>query len=256
MLGAYGPQAKALLDRFVLKIVPCLNPDGVERGYWRNDTQGSNLNRMYQDPDPVLQPTIYAVKAAIMHEYAKQKLHIYVDLHGHATKRGCFVFGNTIANKKGQVLQILLPKLLSLNCVNFDLRECNFDDAVNNKKDKKGDSRASSGRATIFRETNSGDVVYCFTLEANYTTGLRINTLQPRFDLEEGKRILKEEHPVQDTSSAFYKIRKIPVFGNDVYKDVGRAFLISVLDLHGINPLTRLVKAPGEDVLDSLKKLR
>ena len=98
-------------------------------------------------------------------------------MHGHATKRGCFVFGNTIANKKAQIQQILLPKLMSLNCVNFDLRECNFNDSENNKKDKKGDSRASSGRATIFRETNCGDVPYCFTLEGNYATGLRINTL-------------------------------------------------------------------------------
>jgi len=98
-------------------------------------------------------------------------------LHGHATKRGCFVFGNTIATKKHHVQQILLPKLLSLNCVNFDLRECNFNDLDNNKKDKKGDSRASSGRATIFRETGNGDVPYCFTLEGNYATGIRINTL-------------------------------------------------------------------------------
>lgn len=80
--------------------------------------------------------------------------------------------------------------------MNFDLRECNFDDAVNNKKDKKGDSRASSGRATIFRETGSGDVPFCFTLEGNYATGIRINTLQPRFDSSEGKRMLREDAPV------------------------------------------------------------
>ena len=145
---------------------------------------------------------------------------------------------------------------MSLNSVNFDLRECNFDDAVNNKKDKKGDSRASSGRATIFRETGSGDVVYCFTLEGNYATGLRINTLQPRFDMTTGKRVLKEDHPVQDTSSAFYKIRKVPVYGSEVFRDVGQAFLISLLDLHGINPLTRLVKSSEEDVQEVLKKLR
>ena len=145
---------------------------------------------------------------------------------------------------------------MSLNSVNFDLRECNFDDAVNNKKDKKGDSRASSGRATIFRETGSGDVVYCFTLEGNYATGLRINTLQPRFDMTTGKRVLKEDHPVQDTSSAFYKIRKVPVYGSEVFRDVGQAFLISLLDLHGINPLTRLVKSGEEDVQEVLKKLR
>ena len=103
LLGANGPQARLLLSRFVFKIVPLLNPDGVERGYWRSDTQGLNLNRVYSEPDPVLHPTIYAVKKAIMHEFhtKARKLHIYVDLHGHATKRGCFVFGNTIAENAG-----------------------------------------------------------------------------------------------------------------------------------------------------------
>ena len=86
--------------------------------------------------------------------------------------------------------------MLSLNCVNFDLNESKFDDATNNKKDRKGDSRATCGRATIFRETNSGDVPYCFTLEGNYATGLRINTLEPRFDSEEGKRVIREDQPV------------------------------------------------------------
>ena len=95
-MAAFSPQAQVLLDNFVFKIIPLLNPDGVERGYWRNDTQGLNLNRVYSEPDPVRHPTIYACKAAIMHEYYKQRLCVYVDLHGHATKRGCFVFGNTI----------------------------------------------------------------------------------------------------------------------------------------------------------------
>ena len=143
-----------------------------------------------------------------------------------------------------------------MNCVNFDLRECNFNDADNNKKDKKGDSRATSGRATIFRETGSGEVPYCFTLEGNYATGLRINTLQPRFNVLEGKRILKEDLPVQDTSSAFYKKRKIPVYGSEVYKDVGQSFLVSVLDLAGINPLSRLIKTEGEEQSEALSKLR
>jgi murein tripeptide amidase MpaA len=33
-------QAKILLDKFVFKIVPMLNPDGVYRGYYRLDTLG------------------------------------------------------------------------------------------------------------------------------------------------------------------------------------------------------------------------
>jgi hypothetical protein len=81
----------------VFKIVPCLNPDGVARGYWRVDTNNKNLNRVYSDPDPKLYPTIFAVRHAIVYENLLGNLFAYIDLHGHATKRGCFVFGNSIA---------------------------------------------------------------------------------------------------------------------------------------------------------------
>lgn len=94
---------------------------------------------------------------------------------------------------------MLIPKLMSLNCVNFDFRECNFQDEKLNVKDKKGDSRDGSGRAVIFRETGSSPLTYTF--EANYATGLRINTLQPRFDVVNQKKIIKEDSLVQDTSS-------------------------------------------------------
>jgi hypothetical protein len=54
------------MDKFCFKIVPMLNPDGVYRGYYRLDTLANNLNRYYTDPSPKLQPTIYAVKKAIV----------------------------------------------------------------------------------------------------------------------------------------------------------------------------------------------
>jgi cytosolic carboxypeptidase protein 5 len=255
-LSSFNEQAKVMLQRFVFKIIPLLNPDGVARGYWRNDTQGLNLNRVYAEPDPRRHPTIYATKAAIMHEFNRGKLVIYTDLHAHCTKRGCFVFGNTLANQKAHIDQILLPKLMSLNCVNFGLPECGFNDDTNNKKDRRGDSRSSSGRATIFRETGLGDVLYCFTLEGNYSTGLRINTLQSRFDYIEGKKLLKEDSPIHDTSSAFYKVRKIPIYTAEIYQDVGSSFMISILDLFAINPSSRLIKSANERLADALNKLR
>jgi cytosolic carboxypeptidase protein 5 len=127
------------LNKFVLKIVPCLNPDGCIRGHWRVDTQGVNLNRVYKRPNPIYHPTIYAVKQAIAHENNKGTLTIYTDFHAHVQKRSCFVFGNDFMTKERMdpekhIEQLLLPKLLGLNCVNFDARECSYRDDDTNKK--------------------------------------------------------------------------------------------------------------------------
>lgn len=86
-----------------------------------------------------------------------------------------------------------------MNSVNFDFRECNFMDEKNNVKDKNGDSRDGSGRAVIFRETGNNPLTYTF--EANYATGFRINTLSSRTEIETGKKLIKEDSQIQDTSS-------------------------------------------------------
>ena len=39
-LSTQTEQSRTLLDRFVFKVVPQLNPDGVYRGYFRLDTLG------------------------------------------------------------------------------------------------------------------------------------------------------------------------------------------------------------------------
>jgi cytosolic carboxypeptidase protein 5 len=61
-----NPQSKLLLNLFVFKIIPVLNPDGVYRGYYRMDTLNQNLNRYYLEPTMVEQPTILAAKQAIV----------------------------------------------------------------------------------------------------------------------------------------------------------------------------------------------
>lgn len=44
---------------------------------------------------------------------------MYVDLHAHATKRGCFMFGNNLKGEE-QLKNVLFTKLVSLNSLNFD----------------------------------------------------------------------------------------------------------------------------------------
>lgn len=51
-----------LLDNYVFKIIPLLNPDGVARGFWRFDTLGLNLNRFYKEPSLDTHPTIFLAK--------------------------------------------------------------------------------------------------------------------------------------------------------------------------------------------------
>ena len=69
LLSSDSATSRALLENFVFKIVPVLNPDGVARGYWRTDCNSVNLNRMYAGPDLELYPTIYHVKRIIEQEH-------------------------------------------------------------------------------------------------------------------------------------------------------------------------------------------
>lgn len=78
----------------------------------------------------------------------------YVDLHGHASKRGCFVYANYLENEENYVNSILFPKLISMNSANFDFAACNFTEKNMYSKDKRdGMSKEGSGRVAIYKAT-------------------------------------------------------------------------------------------------------
>lgn len=122
LMDQKNPQSRSLLKNFVFKIVPALNPDGLYRGYYRVDTQGLNLNRYYLDPCPELHPTLYSVKNIINQISDSDNLHMYVDFHAHANKKGIFCFGNALKDEE-HVENVLFARLMSLNCLNFDMSE-------------------------------------------------------------------------------------------------------------------------------------
>lgn len=53
-------------------------------------------------------------------------LYLYIDLHGHASKKGVFMYGNHFTDPEDTIACMLLPKLMSINNPHFHFTSCNF----------------------------------------------------------------------------------------------------------------------------------
>uniref|UniRef100_A0A4W3H0X7 Cytosolic carboxypeptidase-like protein 5 n=2 Tax=Callorhinchus milii TaxID=7868 RepID=A0A4W3H0X7_CALMI len=150
----------------------------------------------------------------------------YVDLHGHASKRGCFIYGNCLSNENDQVENMMFPKLISMNSPHFDFMGCNFSEKNMYAKDKRdGQSKEGSGRVAIYKVTG---IVRSYTLECNYNTGRCVNAVPPA--CHDSGRASPPPSP------AFP-----PKYTIDVFEQVGRALAIAALDMLDLNPWPRIV---------------
>ena len=188
-----------------------LNPDGVARGHYRLDNFGINLNRMYENPNPQEHPSIYAVTRLLKSldsQDSNNKLFLYMDLHAHAGKRGCFIYGNHFESFEQQVTSNLYPRMIAANTCNFDYEECNFTEKLMKKKDKSkkdqdGDSMSREGAGRVAIHKLLGGLIHSYTLECNYCCGTRVNKIQKRFDTF-NNRYLKETDALLDPFSKHY----------------------------------------------------
>ena len=48
--------ANILRAKYIFKLIPMLNPDGVIHGNYRTNLAGFDLNRVWEDPDKTLCP--------------------------------------------------------------------------------------------------------------------------------------------------------------------------------------------------------
>jgi len=100
---------------------------------------------------------------------------LYVDMHAHATKRGCFIYGNSLGGLTDQVENQLFAQLLAVNSNHFEYAACNFSRAHMeqvDKNDKDGLSSEGSGRVGMHAATG---LTHSYTLECNYNTGKATN---------------------------------------------------------------------------------
>jgi hypothetical protein len=163
------------------------------------------------------------------------------------------MFGN---NLKGEEMlkNMLLPKLISMNSLNFDFMECCFSDKLMKVKDKgDGLSREGSGRVSIMRATD--ELPNCYTLECNYASGKRLNHLFPKVIKETEK--IEQESYITDEKSQYYQDYKeedqSPPYNIQVFEDIGKAFCIGLLDYIDSNPVSRLIISPFKNI-EGVKK--
>ena len=93
------------------------------------------------------------------------------------------MFGNSLKGED-QLKNVLLPKLISLNSLNFDFLECSFADHMMTVKDSDGSSREGCSRVVVMWMSGKPN---CYTLECNYASGRRINQLAPKVILATGE---------------------------------------------------------------------
>ena len=231
--------AQEMRKRFVFKIVPIVNPDGVYRGHFRLDQFGQNLNRYYSAPDVLEQAPIYAIKQCIDFYSMEKKLSLYLDLHAHASKRGCFIYGNVLDNIEDQVQNMLYCRLIALNTPNFDYEGCLFSREHMTRIDP-GDRGANltaegSGRVSNYLQHK---IVHSYTLECNYNCSKSGNEVPP------------VDAPGADTGGLSSNQQPASLFTTypdkftpAIWGSVGRACIIAMLDIRGFNPCSRILKS-------------
>ncbi|CAH0592518.1 unnamed protein product [Chrysodeixis includens] len=159
--------AAALRAKYVFKIVPMLNVEGVINGCHRCGLTNEDLNRRWCKPSPVLHPSIYHTKGLI--EYLvrvwKKPPLVYCDYHGHSRKKNVFFYGCAGAESwcsndrivpDEPVKYLMLPALMHRLSPAFALGSCSF---------RVERERESTARVTIWRHLG---VTRSYTMEASF----------------------------------------------------------------------------------------
>lgn len=89
-----------------------------ENGWVTNEMEKGDLNTSSSSPETVLPVTVEeTVPQVEEHESIPAQeagVAYYVDLHGHASKRGCFMYGNNLSDESQQVNALILVFCLFL----------------------------------------------------------------------------------------------------------------------------------------------
>lgn len=150
------PMAKYILDHNIVRVVPMINVDGVVEGSYRCSMTGHDLNRMWGQPNQVLNPEIYHTKELIARTATERPVIAYIDFHGHSSLHGTFAYGCPNPENDLKDTEKTFPRLFSYLADDFSWEHCVF----TFPKD-----RADAGRIVVRKEMG---VVQSFTIETSF----------------------------------------------------------------------------------------
>lgn len=153
-LISQAPEAKALRENFVFKIVPILNPDGVINGNYRCSLSGQDLNRRWKNPSKILHPVIFNVKRTMRVFSKERECALYCDLHGHSRRKNIFMYGNNLKDKPHATR--VFPYIMSKLCDFFSFEQSRF--SMSKYKEQ-------TARLSMFKEMGIPNI---FTMEASF----------------------------------------------------------------------------------------
>ncbi|XP_017888691.1 cytosolic carboxypeptidase 2-like [Ceratina calcarata] len=156
-LTGESDQARMLRERFVFKLVPMLNPDGVIVGNNRCSLSGKDLNRQYRTVMRESYPSIWHTKLMIRRLLEECGVAIYCDLHAHSRKHNIFFYGceSKRSSPQSRLSEQVFPLMLHKNAADkFSFENCKF----HVEKAKEG-----TGRVVVW----SMGVQNSYTMEAS-----------------------------------------------------------------------------------------
>jgi murein tripeptide amidase MpaA len=150
-------EAKALREKYVFKVLPMMNPDGVYYGNYRCGIAGSDLNRNWKTPSKILHPTIYAAKKMIKSFSKERTVELVCDFHGHSKRKNIFMYGCNLP--EAPEITRCIPFIISKYSPYFFYPYCSF---------RMQKAKESTMRITLFKEIK---VPLVYTLEASFFGG-------------------------------------------------------------------------------------
>ena len=148
---------KQLRESFSWLLVPMMNPDGVICGFYRPDLSGDDMNRIWQQPDPLMHPIASTILDTIEVLQRTRPILFFLDFHGHTAACNSFVYG--FMNEENPDLystERVFPLLMTKHTPLFSKEMCSF----LKQKQYEGTMRVVLRRRFL--------ILFAYTLEMSY----------------------------------------------------------------------------------------